>query len=86
MGGWRTESWRLSSGGGLVSCGISRTEDGYAVDVSHGDTCIDRIVCVTRAEAELAARTAKLRYADRRPPRPVRTVPSLPDTPVRLSL
>jgi hypothetical protein len=61
----RVEQWKLVSGGSRVSCGISRSEDGFSVDVFDGETCVDRFSCRTRTDAEQATRRVKLRYLDR---------------------
>lgn len=50
-------------------CGIARTEEGYAVDVFCGDTCVDSLVYATRADARRATETLKTLYrTDRRKP------------------
>ena len=67
----RVEQWKLNSGGSRVSCGISRSEDGFSVDVYHGETCVDRFPCRTRTDAEQTTRRVKLRYLDRHMPAPV---------------
>ena len=68
MGLCRAEQWKLVSGGSRISCGISRTEDGYSVDVFDGEICVDRYNCGTRVDAERRTRTMKLRYLDRHLP------------------
>ena len=67
MGPCRAEQWKLGSGGSRISCGISRTEDGFSVDVFHGDRCVDRFAFLTRLDAERQTRTLKLHYLDRAP-------------------
>ena len=64
MGLCRAEQWKLMSGGSRISCGISRTEDGFSVDVYDGETCVDRYACGTRGDAERRTRALKLRYLD----------------------
>ena len=65
MADCRSERWRIGSGGARVSCGISRTEDGFAVDLFRGDTCVDSFFYRTRADAERTTRMLKLQYLDR---------------------
>jgi hypothetical protein len=65
MTAWRTEQWALGSGEARLSCGISRSEDGFAVDLSRGNTCLDSFFYRTRADAERLTRQLKLQYVDR---------------------
>ena len=65
MNAWRAEQWWLGSGADRVSCGISRSEDGYAVDLFHGSQQIESIFYSTRADAERLTRQLKLQYLDR---------------------
>jgi hypothetical protein len=59
---WRTEQWSLGSGQARL---ISRSEDGFAVDLSRGTTCLDSFFYRTRADAERLTRQLKLQYVDR---------------------
>jgi hypothetical protein len=61
----RAEQWSVGSGRSRVSCGISRSEDGYAVDLFRGETCVDSFFYSTRADAERVTRELKLQYLDR---------------------
>lgn len=36
-----TEIWSAGQGRSRSYCGIAVTDDGFAVDVFHGDTCVD---------------------------------------------
>ena len=65
MSAWRAEQWWLGSGAARVSCGISRSEDGYAVDLVHGTQRIESFFSSTRADAERLTRKLKLQYLDR---------------------
>jgi hypothetical protein len=65
MVSWRAEQWSLGSGQGRLSCGISRSEDGFSVDIFRGETCLDSVFYRTRADAERLTRQLKLQYADR---------------------
>jgi hypothetical protein len=65
MGTRWAEQWVLGSGRSRVACGISRTEDGFAVDLFHGETCVDSFFYRTRADAERITRSLKLQYVDR---------------------
>ena len=64
---WWAEEWSIGTGQTRVYCGIARTEDGYAVDVFRGDTCIDSFVFNTRADARRAAEGLRMHYCDMRP-------------------
>ena len=68
MADWWAEEWSLGLGVSRVYCGIARTEDGYAVDVFRGDTCIDSFLFNTRADARRAAEGLKTHYCDERSP------------------
>jgi hypothetical protein len=61
MVNWWTEEWSFGSGASRVSCGISHTEEGYAVEVFRGDTCMESFVYTSRAEALQVAHRLKLR-------------------------
>lgn len=50
-----TEVWTTGHGHTRSYCGIARTEDGFAVDVFVGDSCIASSTYATRREAETAA-------------------------------
>ena len=63
MPGWWTEVWSVGAGATRRSCGIAHTEDGFAVDVLRGDTCIASETYPTRDEAERAAAAFKRRFA-----------------------
>lgn len=67
MADWWTEEWSVGTGRSRVYCGIARTDDGYAVDVFRGDTCIDSFVFDTRTDARRAADGLKVFYSDRTP-------------------
>ena len=62
MGNWWAEEWSFGSGRSRASCGISRTDEGYAVDLFRGDTCVESFVFPTRAEALEAVHTLKLQH------------------------
>jgi hypothetical protein len=62
MSGWWTEMWSAGSGASRRYCGIARTEDGFAVDVMRGDTCIASDTHPTREAAEHAAAAYKRRF------------------------
>jgi hypothetical protein len=63
MSGWWTEIWSVGKGTNRVYCGIARTEEGFAVDVFRGDTCIDSRVLDSRNAAVKAAAAAERRHA-----------------------
>lgn len=63
---WWAEEWSFGAGPSRLSCGISRTEEGYAVDVFRGDTCVESFVYRDRAEAVGASRALKRQYQQRR--------------------
>lgn len=50
-----TEVWSAGHGRSRSYCGIARTEDGFAVDVFHGDTCVASSTYESWDEAERAA-------------------------------
>ena len=66
MTNWWAEEWSIGSGRARTLCGIARTDDGYAVDVFRGDTCLDSFEYRSRSEAIQAAHTLKLQYQRRR--------------------
>jgi hypothetical protein len=59
---WWREIWSLDDGPSRIFCGIARTEDGYAVDVFRGDTCIESETYPTRIEAAFAVDLFRRRY------------------------
>lgn len=61
----RAEQWSIGTGRSRVSCGISRSEDGFAVDLFRGETRVDSFFYQTRADAERTTRQLKLQYLDR---------------------
>ncbi len=63
-----TEVWSAGSGPARSYCGIAVTEDGFAVDVFHGDTCVDSTVHASWAEAEQQARAMRTRHLRVAPP------------------
>jgi hypothetical protein len=68
MADWWAEEWSVGTASSRVYCGIARTEEGYAVDVFRGDTCIDSFVFNTRTDARRAADGLKTHYCDHRSP------------------
>lgn len=73
MSGWWTPIWSLGTDAHRIYCGIARTEEGFAVDVFQGDTCIESLVFETQAEALKEAARFERQFA--RHPRPVPPVP-----------
>ena len=61
------EVWSAGHGRSRSYCGIAQTEEGFAVDVFHGDTCVASAVFDSQAEAQRAANQMRGRY--------LRTVP-----------
>jgi hypothetical protein len=59
---WWTEIWSVGRGTNRVYCGIARTEEGFAVDVFRGDTCVDSRVVDSRTAAVKAAATLERRH------------------------
>jgi hypothetical protein len=51
MANWWTEIWSHGAGQSRKYCGVARTEEGYAVDLFEGDTCLGSEVFATRKEA-----------------------------------
>ncbi|MGH9371474.1 MAG: hypothetical protein ACRD15_08090 [Vicinamibacterales bacterium] len=51
MGNWWTEIWSYGAGQSRKYCGVARTEEGYAVDLFQGDTCLESEIFATRKEA-----------------------------------
>jgi hypothetical protein len=66
--------WSFGIGANRIYCGIARTEDGFAVDVFRGDTCIESLEFGTQAEALKGAAEFERQYV-RQPRRvpPMRT-------------
>ncbi len=62
MVNWWAEEWSLGTGPARISCGIARTDEGYAVDVFKGDTCVESFLYRSRSEALQAAHLLKLQY------------------------
>lgn len=60
---WWREIWSLEDGPRRVYCGIAQTEDGYAVDVFRGDTCIESETFASRLEAAFAVDLFRRRYS-----------------------
>lgn len=57
-----TEIWSAGHGPDRSYCGIAETDDGYAVDVFQGDTCVASAVFEYRRDAERAADRMRRRY------------------------
>ena len=62
MAKWWAEEWAIGSGRSRVFCGIARTEEGYAVDVFRGDTCLESYDYRSRVKALEAAYLLKVQY------------------------
>lgn len=65
MAAWQeswTEIWSAGHGQNRSYCGIAVTEDGYAVDVFQGDTCVASVTFAVRQDAERAAARMRARY------------------------
>lgn len=63
MARWWNEVWSFGKGPGRTYCGISRTAEGYAVDLFCGDTCVDSFNYDNRADATRATEVLKLLYS-----------------------
>lgn len=61
---WWAEEWSFGSGVSRVSCGISKTPEGYAVDLFRGATCVESFVYPSREEAIQVAHGLKVQYRD----------------------
>lgn len=72
-----SEVWSSGYGRDRCYCGIATTDEGYAVDVFQGDTCVSSTWHTSLAEAERAARATRGKY--------LRTAP-VPLPPARTSL
>jgi hypothetical protein len=57
-----TEIWADGYGRNRSYCGIAGTEDGFAVDVFRGDTCLASATYGTWQEAEREAEALRARY------------------------
>jgi hypothetical protein len=62
MSAWWAEEWSFGTGRTRTYCGITRTEDGYTVDVFRGDTCVDSFVYGSLSEARRIAQGLRLHY------------------------
>lgn len=71
MSGWWTPMWSIGAGANRVYCGIARTEEGFAVDVFRGDTCLESLVFERRTEAVRGAAAFERQYVHQ----PVRLQP-----------
>lgn len=63
--GWEeswTEIWSTGHGRDRSYCGIAATEEGYAVDVFQGDTCVASSTFERQSDAERAAHALFERY------------------------
>lgn len=67
MSGWWTPIWSVGTGTSRIYCGIARTEEGFAVDVFRGDTCIESVVYDSRTAAVRGAAAFERQYVH--PPR-----------------
>jgi hypothetical protein len=63
MARWWTEIWTRGTGRTRTYCGIARTPEGFAVDVFHGDTCLESAVYRDRDTASRAAASLRSSYA-----------------------
>jgi hypothetical protein len=79
MSGWWTPIWSFGTGAHRIYCGIARTEEGFAVDVFRGDTCIESRVYATRPEALTGAAAFEREFARQARPTPPLSVHE-PDT------
>jgi hypothetical protein len=70
-----TEVWSAGHGRSRSYCGIAHTEEGFAVDVFHGDTCVASVTFGSRHEAEQAAHQMRGRYIRTVPQPQVRSFP-----------
>lgn len=77
-----TEVWSAGHGRSRSYCGIARTEEGFAVDVFHGDTCVASATFGSQHEAEMAAHQMRGRYLRTAPLPQARSFPEL-GTPAR---
>lgn len=56
------EIWSTGHGRERSYCGIAETDEGFAVDVFQGDTCVASSTFESRADAERAAGQMQSRY------------------------
>jgi hypothetical protein len=56
----------VGEGRSRIYCGIAQTDEGYAVDVFHGDTCVDSFPYAQQREAVAGARMLRLQFLDPR--------------------
>lgn len=75
-----TEIWSSGYGRDRSYCGIAETEDGFAVDVFEGDTCVASVIFTSHDDAHQAAIRLRSCYV---PAAPVTTSRRL-DTPATL--
>ena len=61
--GWWTEIWSVGGGSNRVYCGVALTEEGFAVDLFRGDTCIESRVLASRMDAVQAAGALECRHS-----------------------
>jgi hypothetical protein len=61
---WWTEMWSFGQGRSRVYCGVAETDEGFAVDVFYGDTCLESFEKPTRGEAVRAAGELRRQYED----------------------
>jgi hypothetical protein len=61
--GWWTEIWSVGRGSSRVYCGVARTEEGFAVDLFRGDTCLESCEVQTRTEAVKMASALERRHS-----------------------
>lgn len=59
---WWREVWSVGEGRARTYCGITRTPEGFAVDVFEGDTCVESESFATRLEAAYAVDLFRRRY------------------------
>ena len=62
MARWWVEEWSFGSDRSRICCQISATEEGFVVDLLHGETCIESFVYPTRLEALEGAHILKVRF------------------------
>ena len=62
MADFWAEEWSEGRGRSRKYCGVAETEDGFAVDVFEGDTCVWSEIVETRKEAKQKAMGLKMRF------------------------